>query len=47
MDSDYTADASSESLGNVLFYGQLDNAKEILNGDTFQVSTGNLTISLA
>lgn len=33
--------------GNVLFYGQLDNSKEILNGDTFQVSTGNLTISLA
>jgi len=33
--------------GNVLFYGQLDNAKEILNGDTFQVSSGNLTISLA
>ena len=47
MDADYTADSSSESLGNVLFYGQLDNAKEILNGDTFQVSTGNLTISLA
>ena len=47
MDADYTADASSESLGNVLFYGQLDNAKEILNGDTFKVSTGNLTISLA
>lgn len=47
MDTDYTADSSTESLGNVLFYGQLDNAKEILNGDTFQVSTGNLTISLA
>lgn len=30
-----------------LFYGQLDNSKEILNGDTFQVSAGNLTISLA
>ena len=38
-------DASSS--GNVLFYGQLDNSKEILNGDTFQVSGGNLTISLA
>lgn len=35
------------SAGNVLFYGQLDNSKEILNGDTFQVSAGNLTISLA
>ena len=31
----------------VLFFGELDNPKEILNGDTFQVSTGNLTISLA
>lgn len=37
----------ASSAGNVLFYGQLDNSKEILNGDTFQVSTGNLTISLA
>ena len=37
----------AETSGNVLFYGQLDNAKEILNGDTFQVSSGNLTISLA
>ena len=35
------------SGGNVLFYGQLDNSKEILNGDTFQVSDTNLTISLA
>ena len=35
------------SAGNVLFYGQLDNSKEILNGDTFQVSDTNLTISLA
>jgi hypothetical protein len=38
-------DASTS--GNVLFKGQLDNAKEILDGDTFQISTGNLTISLA
>ena len=37
----------ADTSGNVLFYGQLDNSKEILNGDTFQVSTGNLTISLA
>jgi hypothetical protein len=33
--------------GNVLFYGAVTVAKEILNGDTFQSSTGNLTISLA
>ena len=33
--------------GNVLFYGQLNSSKEILNGDTFQISDANLTISLA
>ena len=38
-------DASTS--GNILFYGLLSNSKEILNGDTFQVATGNLTISLA
>ena len=38
-------DASTS--GNVLFYGQLDNPKEILNGDTFQISDTNLQISLA
>lgn len=36
-----------EGDNSVLFYGELDNPKEILNGDTFQVSSGNLTISLA
>ena len=40
-------DHGSSGSGNVLFYGQLDNSKEILNGDTFQVSDTNLTISLA
>ena len=33
--------------GNVLFYGALNSSKEILNGDTFQISDANLTISLA
>lgn len=33
--------------GNVLFYGQLNTSKEILSGDTFQISDQNLTISLA
>ena len=37
----------SRSPNQILFYGQLQNFKEILNGDTFQVATGNLTISLA
>jgi hypothetical protein len=40
-------DGNSIGSGNVLFYGELDNPKEILNGDTFQISTSNLTISLA
>jgi len=33
--------------GNVLFYGAVTVSKLIDVGDTFQVSTGNLTISLA
>ena len=33
--------------GNVLFYGEVTTAKTIETGDTFQVSSGNLTISLA
>ena len=47
MDGTFTPDGSTTHTGNVLFYGQLDNAKEILSGDTFQISGGNLTISLA
>lgn len=35
------------SAGNVLFYGQVTTAKTIESGDTFQVSSGNLTVSLA
>ena len=37
----------SRSPNEIMYYGSLQNAKEILSGDTFQVSTGNLTISLA
>lgn len=33
--------------GNVLFYGAVTTPKTIESGDTFQVSAGNLTISLA
>lgn len=40
-------DGDTYGAGNVLFYGQLDNAKEVLSGDTFQITAGNLTISLA
>ena len=47
MDGAFTPDGSTTHTGNVLFYGQLDNAKEVLSGDTFQITAGNLTISLA
>jgi len=47
MDAAFTPDGSTTHAGNVLYYGQLDNAKEVLSGDTFQITTGNLTISLA
>lgn len=33
--------------GNVLFHGAVTTSKTIETGDTFQVSAGNLTISLA
>jgi hypothetical protein len=38
-------DASTS--GNVLFFGAVTTAKTIDTGDTFQVSSGNLTIALA
>ena len=33
--------------GNVLFWGAVTTSKTIESGDTFQVSSGNLTVSLA
>lgn len=33
--------------GNVLFYGALGTTKTVTNGDTFQINSGSLTISLA
>ena len=33
--------------GNVLFWGAVTTSKTIETGDTFQVTSGNLTISLA
>jgi hypothetical protein len=35
------------TAGNVLFYGTVTTSKTIDSGDTFKVSSGNLTISLA
>jgi hypothetical protein len=40
-------DGATAGAGNVLFYGEVTTAKTIETGDTFQVSAGNLTISLA
>ena len=33
--------------GEVYFYGELDTHKTIESGDTFQITTGNLTVTLA
>ena len=43
----HVAIMDAASSGNVLFYGAVTTSKEILNGDTFQVSSGNLSITLA
>lgn len=40
-------DGDTEGSDNVLFYGALDSAKTIESGDTFQITSGNLTVSLA
>jgi len=40
-------DGGTAGAGNVLFYGQVTTEKTIDSGDTFQVTSGNLTISLA
>jgi hypothetical protein len=40
-------DGGTAGSGNVLFYGAVTTAKQIDAGDTFQISSGNLTISLA
>ena len=40
-------DGDTEGSNNVLFWGAVTTAKTIETGDTFQVSSGNLTVSLA
>jgi hypothetical protein len=37
----------AETSGNVLFYGALTTSKQIDSADTMQVTSGNLTVSLA
>jgi len=43
----HVAVMDASSGGNVLFYGAVTTPKTIESGDTFQVTAGNLTISLA
>jgi hypothetical protein len=40
-------DGATAGAGNVLFYGAVTTAKTIETGDTFQVTSGNLTVALA
>ena len=43
----HVAIMDAASAGEVLFHGAVTTSKTIETGDTFQVSAGNLTISLA
>jgi hypothetical protein len=43
----HVAVMDASTAGNVLFWGAVTTSKTIETGDTFQVSSGNLTISLA
>lgn len=40
-------DGNTHGTGNVLFYGTLTTSKTIQDGDTFQITSGNLTVTLA
>jgi hypothetical protein len=42
----HVAVMDAASAGNVLFHGPVTTSKSIETGDTFQISAGNLTISL-
>ena len=44
LDSDQT---DSAGQGEVLYWGRLDVAKLIESGDTFQITSGSLTVTLA
>jgi hypothetical protein len=43
----HVAVMDASSAGNVLFWGSVTTSKTIESGDTFQISSGNLTVSLA
>ena len=40
-------DSSTPGQGNLLLHGALDSSKTIETGDQLQISTGNLTVTLA
>jgi len=39
-------DSATAGAGNILFYGAVTSSKTIDTGDTFQITSGNLTVSL-
>lgn len=43
----HVAVMDASTSGNVLFWGAVTTSKTIETGDTFQVTSGNLTVSLA
>ena len=43
----HVAVMDAATSGNVLFWGAVTTSKTIDSGDTFQITSGNLTISLA
>lgn len=43
----HVAVMDASTAGNVIFHGAVTSSKTIESGDTFQISSGNLTISLA
>jgi hypothetical protein len=40
-------DSATAGAGNVLFWGALTVSKSVATGDTFQISSGNMTVTLA
>ena len=40
-------DNATAGAGNLLFHGALDSSKAIDTGDTFQITSGNLTVTMA
>lgn len=43
----HVAIMDAQTAGHVLFWGALTTSKTVATGDTFQISSGNMTVSLA